>query len=441
VASARSPEVRRVLLSGLVGTTIEWFDFFLYGTMSALVFNRLFFPHLDPSAGTLASFGTFAAGFVTRPIGGLVMGHFGDRIGRKATLVASLTMMGLATVAIGLLPTYDSIGLAAPVLLTGLRVIQGFALGGEWSGAATLVFEHAPSRSRARFGQWVQAGALGGILLSTATVLILSQELTDAQFLDWGWRIPFLVSGLLLAVGLFVRLRVVESPVFTELAAAEQQAKVPVIPAVRTHWWTILRVTGMHLIVTTLTFVSLAFVLAYGIARAGYSRTEMLEVMLTAVLIACAVNPLFGRAGDLIGRRTVYVLGASAAIVLAFPAFRALDSGTFVGGVAAFDGLILPSMAMYTTQGAWFPELFPAKFRVTGAGLGVQLATVALGGPAPTIAQALLRSSHGKSWSVAAYICGVAAVSLTFALLTPESRPRFPAPDEADRAPAPAVAI
>jgi MFS family permease len=416
--------MRRVLASGLVGTTIEWFDFFLYGTMSALVFNKLFFPQLDPSAGTLAAFGTFAAGFLTRPIGSLVMGHSGDRIGRKVTLVTSLSLMGIATTAIGILPTYDRAGLAAPVLLTVLRVVQGFALGGEWSGAVTLVFEHAPEDRRGRHGWWVQSGALGGMLFSTLTVLVLSRNLTDRQFLDWGWRVPFLISALLLAVGLFVRLRVAESPVFSRLVAAKEQARVPVAAAVRTHWWTILRITGMHLIVTTLTFVSLAFVLSYGISRVGYTRTEMLEVLSVGVVIVGLVTPCYGWAVDRLGRRSVYACGAIAAAALAFPAFRALNTGTFVGGVAAIDGLLLPSMAMYTTQGAWFPELFPARFRVTGAGLGVQLATVALGGPAPTIAQSLLRASHGRSWSVAAYICSVAVVSLCFTLLTPETLPR-----------------
>jgi MFS family permease len=308
-------------------------------------------------------------------------------------------------------------------MLTAMRVIQGFALGGEWAGAVTLVMEHAPSRSRGRFGQWVQLGALGGMLLSTGTVLTLSSVLTSSQFLDWGWRIPFLFSAVLLGVGLFIRLRVLESPVFSRLVREHQQARVPILAAVRGHSWTILRVTGMHLIVTTLTFVTLAFVLAYGISHAGFSRTEMLQVLCVAIAIAMLINPVWGRAGDAFGRRKVYVGAAFAAIVLAFPNFAALNTGTFIGGVACIVGLIVPSMAMYTTQGAWFPELFPARFRVTGAGLGVQLATVVLGGPAPTIAQALLRASHGRSWSVSMYLCGVAAVSLIFALLTPETNP------------------
>jgi metabolite-proton symporter len=416
-------EVRRLLFAGMIGTTIEWFDFFLYGTMSALVFNKLFFPKLDPSAGTLASFATFAAGFLMRPIGGLVMGHFGDRLGRKATLVFSLTLMGLATVAIGCLPTYNSIGLTAPVLLVVCRVLQGFALGGEWGGAATLVFEHAPDARRGRFGTWVQFGSLGGILLSTTTILILSENLTNNQFLDWGWRIPFLISGLLLAVGLWVRLRVAESPVFKEIVEKHDQARVPVFAALRRHSWTIIRITGMHLAVTTLAFLSTAFVLAYGITKVGYSRTEMLQISDVAVLIAMAVTPIFGRAADRVGRKTLYIGGAFAAVVLAYPAFWSLNSGTFIGGVGCIVGLVVPSMAMYTTQGAWFPELFPPKFRVTGSGLGVQLATAALGGPAPTIAQALIRHSHGHSWSVSLYVAGVCFSSLIFAVLTPDTRP------------------
>jgi MFS family permease len=228
---------------------------------------------------------------------------------------------------------------------------------------------------------------------------------------------------VLLIIGLFVRLKVAESPVFAELAERGAQARVPALMALRKQTWTILRVTGMHLIVTTLAFTATAFVLAYGIARVGFPRTEMLQVVCVAVLVAIALNPIFGRAGDIVGRRPVYLAGAAAAIVLAFPAFWALNTGTFVGGVGGILGLVLPSMAMYTTQGAWFPELFPAQFRVTGAGLGVQLATVALGGPAPTIAQALLRASHGRSWSVSTYLCGVALVSLFFALLSQETSP------------------
>jgi MFS family permease len=427
-APTRNPvytrEVRRLLIAGAIGTTVEWFDFFLYGTMSALVFNKLFFPNLDPSAGTLASFGTFAGGFVTRPLGGLVMGHFGDRIGRKATLVFSLGLMGFATLAIGCLPTYASIGLAAPILLTAARVLQGFALGGEWGGAATLIFEHAPENRRGRFGVWVQWGTLGGILLSTTTILILSEKLSNRQFLGWGWRIPFLISALLLAVGLWVRLRIAESPVFQELVDKQEQARVPALAAIKGHAWTIVRVTGMHLAVTTLAFVSTAFILAYGITKVGHSRTEMLQIVDVSVLIVMVVTPFFGRAVDRVGRKPVYVLGAFAAVVLAFPSFAALNSGTFIGGVGAICGLIIPSMCMYTTQGAWFPELFPTAVRVTAAGVGVQLATTALGGPAPTIAQALIRQSHGHSWSVALYVAGVCFCSMIFALLTPETHPR-----------------
>jgi MFS family permease len=414
---------RRILLAGLIGTTIEWFDFFLYGTMAALVFNRLFFPELSETAGTLASFATFAAGFVTRPLGGLIMGHLGDRIGRKSALVLSLSLMGGATFAIGCLPTYAAIGITAPVLLTVMRVFQGLALGGEWSGAVTLVMEHAPPDKRGRWGQWVQIGSLGGIGLSTGTVLILSQTLSDDQFFDWGWRVPFLLSALLLAVGLFIRLRIDESPVFKELERTHRQSRVPVFDAVRLHWWSILRVTGMHLAVTTLAFTATAFLISYGVRVVGYSRTDMLEIVCIAVGVGICINPFLGRAVDAFGRKRLYLVGALGMVAMGFPAFAAFNTGSYVGGVVAILALLLPSMTMYVSQGAWFPELFPPQYRVTGAGLGVQLATVILGGPAPTIATWLLDLSDGHSWSVSLWLCIVGSVSACFVLLTPETRP------------------
>jgi MHS family shikimate/dehydroshikimate transporter-like MFS transporter len=423
--------MRRITVASLIGTTIEWYDFFLYGTMAALVFNRVFFSNLDPAAGTLASFATFGAGFLARPIGGLLMGHFGDRVGRKTALVVSLSVMGGATFCIGLLPTYDRIGLAAPATLTALRFIQGFALGGEWSGAATLTTEHAPAGRRGWYGSWVQYGALGGILLSTSTVLVLSETLTERQFITWGWRVPFLLSGLLLVVGLFIRLRIEESPVFKELVESGAKARVPVLAVLRTHWWTVLRVTGMHLTVTTLAFTSTTFVISFGVKSAGYTRSEMLAVVCTGVAITMVGAPFLGLLVDRVGRKPLYVAGTLATMALAFPAFRLLETGEFVPGVGAVLCLIGPSTVLYTTQGAFFTELFPPELRVTGAGLGVQLATVALGGPAPVIAQSLLTHSHGRPWSVSLYICGVAFTSLVFALLTPDTKPPAAAAEEA----------
>ena len=416
--------MRRIAVASLIGTTIEWYDFFLYGTMAALVFGKVFFPALDPTAATLASFATFAAGFLARPIGGLLMGHLGDRMGRKTALILSLSLMGGVTFTIGLLPTYGQIGVTAPALLTALRFLQGFALGGEWAGAAALTTEHAPAHRRGWFGSWVQFGALGGIFLSTGTVLALSETLTERQFITWGWRVPFLLSGILLVVGLFIRLRIEESPVFQQLSDSGARVRVPAVAVLRSHWWTVLRVTGMHLTVTTLAFTSTTFLVSYGVKSVGFTRSEMLAVVCTGVGLGMLVAPLLGLLVDRVGRKPMYVAGTLLTMAGAFPAFRLLDTGEFWAGVAAVLCLIGPSTVLYTTQAAFFTELFPPAYRVTGAGLGVQLATVALGGPAPIIAQSLLTRSDGRPWAVSAYLCCVAAVSLTCALLTRDTRPR-----------------
>ena len=415
--------MRRIASASLIGTTIEWYDFFLYGTMAALVFGKIFFPALDPTAATLASFATFAAGFVARPVGGLLMGHLGDKVGRKAALVLSLSLMGGVTFTIGLLPTYDRIGIWAPALLTTLRFLQGFALGGEWAGAAALTTEHAPAHRRGWYGQWVQYGALGGILLSTGTVLVLSETLTERQFITWGWRVPFLLSGLLLVVGLFIRLRIEESPVFRDLVRSDAKVRVPAFAVLRTHWWTVLRVTGMHLTVTTLAFLGTTFCVSYGVKSAGFTRSEMLAVVCTGVALVMLVAPLLGTLCDTVGRRPMYVAGTLLAMAGAFPAFRLLGTGEFWPGVAGVVCLLGPSTVLYTTQASFFTELFPAAYRVTGAGLGVQLATVLLGGPAPMIATSLMTRSGGEVWAVSAYVCGVASVSLLCALLTKDTKP------------------
>ena len=420
--------MRRIALASLIGTTIEWYDFFLYGTMAALVFGKVFFPALDPTAATLASFATFAAGFVARPIGGLLMGHLGDKVGRKAALVLSLSLMGGVTFAIGLLPTYDQIGVTAPALLTALRFLQGFALGGEWAGAAALTTEHAPAHRRGWYGAWVQYGALGGILLSTGTVLVLSENLTERQFVTWGWRVPFLLSALLLVVGLFIRLRIEESPVFKGLVRDGTKVRVPALAVLRRHWWTVLRVTGMHLTVTTLAFTGTTFMVSYGVKSAGYTRSAMLGVVCTGVALIMCVAPLLGLLVDRVGRKRLYVAGTLLTMAGAFPAFWLLGTGEFWPGVAAVLCVLGPSTVLYQTQASFFTELFPPAYRVTGAGLGVQLATVLLGGSAPMIAQSLLTRTHGDPWSVSAYICAVASVSLLCALLTRDTRPTRPAP-------------
>ncbi|HEX3829479.1 MAG TPA: MFS transporter [Sporichthyaceae bacterium] len=415
--------LRRVAAAGLIGSTIEWFDFFLYAMMSALVFDHVFFPKLNSTAGSLASFATFGAGFVARPVGSLLMGHFGDRVGRKSALVVSLVVMGTSTFAIGLLPGYNSIGVAAPAILTALRLLQGLSLGGEWSGAVTLAMEHAPDRKRGWWAAWAQFGAMGGIMLSSGTVLLLSENLTNRQFMDWGWRIPFLASGVLLLVGLFVRLRVAESPVFQEISTEGTQVTVPVAEAVRRHSLSMLRAGGMHLMVAGFATTLLTFYIPYGVKHVHFSRTDMLKVVFLATVVTCLLSPFLAGLSDRFGRRTVYVVGTTLGGIGAFTSFLLLDVGTVPVAVIGILCLVLPVAATFQVQGAWFPELFPPAARVTGSGFGSQMATVLVGGPAPFVATALLDRGHGRPWWVASYLCLLAVASTIAALLTPDTRP------------------
>jgi MFS family permease len=418
----------RAAAASLVGTLIEWYDFFLFAAMSALIFNHVFFPATDDTAGTLASFTTFGAGFVARPVGSLVVGHLGDRVGRKAAMVTSLLVMGGSTFAIGLVPSHAAIGLAAPLVLTTLRFAQGMALGGEWSGAATLVMEHAPKDRRGRWAAWVQYGALAGIALSSGTVLVLVETLDDHQLFTWGWRIPFLASGVLVLIGLFVRLRVEESPAFRALAGPSDLVRVPAWEALRRHSRAVVLVAGMHLVVVAYATTLLTYVLRYGVAEVGLSRTDMLFVVFAGAAIAAAVAPAFGVMTDRVGRRRMYVCATGLAAVGVFPAFALLNTGSIPAGVGAVMLFTVPIAMAFQVQGAYFPEQFPVLTRVTGAGLGASLASAAVGGPAPAVAQALARATGGTPWLVATYLSAVACLSLACALATPDlqSRRRYP---------------
>lgn len=421
-ATAASPKgMRRVVAASFIGTTIEWYDFFIYGTMAALVFSKLFFPELNSAAATIAAFATFGAGFLARPLGGIVFGHFGDRAGRKAALVVSLSLMGATTFLIGVLPTYASIGLAAPLLLTALRFLQGLALGGEWSGAAALTVEHAPEHRRGFYGSFVQLGSPAGALLSAVTAFGLSQSLSPAAFLAWGWRVPFLLSAVLLVVGLFIRLSIEETPVFRELQSGHQKSRLPIVAVLRRQWRTVCLVGGMHLANTTVAYILTVFLLSYGVSDAGFSQNAMLGISIAATIILLPLIPVIGSVSDRIGRRPVYLAGTLLTMGAAFPLFWLLDTGQFVPALLGTLGLLTANYLMYTTQGAFFTELFDADVRVSGAALGVQVATVLAGGTAPLIAQSLLSASDGQSWSVALYIVAVGAVSTIAALFTRET--------------------
>jgi len=412
--------IRPVILASFIGTTIEWYDFFLYGTAAALVFNRLFFPNVDPVVGTLSSFGTFAVGFIARPVGGVVFGHYGDRLGRKAMLVYSLLIMGIATFLIGLLPTYESIGIWAPVLLVVLRCAQGIGVGGEWGGAVLMAVEHSPSGRRGLSGSWPQMGVPAGLFLSTVVFAICSRSMSDEQFIAWGWRLPFLVSAALVAVGMFIRLAIMETPAFTNLSDAGKRERRPVVTALRTHRRSLLLAMGMRLAENGLFYVYTVFVLSYGPSQLGLERNTMLTGVTLAAMAGLVAIPLYGALSDRVGRRPVYLFGAGFSLLYAMPFFLLLETrSTAIAWLAIVVGVAVGHNAMYGPQAAYFSELFGASVRYSGASIAYQLASVVSGGLAPFIATALL-AWKGKE-AVAAYMMVLAAITLVSTYLADET--------------------
>ncbi|MFE1753449.1 MFS transporter [Streptomyces anandii] len=434
--------LKRIVAASLIGTTIEWYDFFLYGSAAALVFNKLFFPDSDPLVGTLLSFLTYAVGFAARPLGALVFGHYGDRIGRKKLLVLSLLMMGGATFAIGLLPTHASVGAAAPVLLTTLRLIQGFALGGEWGGAVLLVSEHGDARRRGFWASWPQTGAPAGQLLATGVLSLLTAVLSDQAFGSWGWRIPFLLSGVLVIVGLWIRLSVDESPVFQQAleraearkaaaAAGSEAEKLPLVAVLRHHWRDVLIAMGARMAENISYYVITAFILVYATTSAGVSKQTALNAVLIASAVHFAVIPAWGALSDRIGRRPVYLLGAAGVGLWMFPFFSLIDTGGFGNLIIAVTvGLVLHG-AMYAPQAAFFSEMFATRMRYSGASIGAQFASVAAGAPAPLIATALL-SDYGSSTPIALYVVAASVLTLIAVGVAKETRHRDLAAVESD---------
>jgi metabolite-proton symporter len=412
--------IRPVIFASFIGTAIEWYDFFLYGTAAALIFNRLFFPNFDPTVGTLSAFGTFAVGFAARPIGGLIFGHYGDRFGRKSMLVYSLLIMGIATFIIGLLPTYDRIGIAAPALLVLMRFAQGIGVGGEWGGAVLMAVEHSTGENRGFHGSWPQMGVPAGLLASTGVFTLVSTTLTPEQFIAWGWRIPFLLSVLLIGVGLFVRLKIMESPAFEQLKHRGRESRAPIVDVVRDYRRSVLLAMGMRFAENGTFYILTVFVLSYGESELRLPRNTMLFGVIIASAIGMVTIPAFGALSDRIGRRPVYLGGALFLLFFAFPFFRLIDSRSeILIWTAIVLGVNIGHDAMYGPQAAYFSELFGTRVRYTGASLSYQLTSVFSGGFAPLIATALLAAAGSNA--VAGYMAAMAALSAWSTFLAPET--------------------
>jgi metabolite-proton symporter len=414
--SVPAPDRRSVIeavIASTIGTTIEWYDFFLYGTAAALVFPKLFFPSFDPFVSRILALGTFTVGFVARPLGGAFFGYLGDRVGRKSTLVATLLLMGISTFLIGLLPTYEQIGVAAPAVLVLLRFLQGIGVGGEWGGAVLLALEYGHRGKRGFFASWPQAGVPLGLLLSTLVVSLCERHLGTPAFHDWGWRVPFYLSGLLIVVGLLIRVRILETPLFRQVQTAKQVAHAPLSEVLAGHWREVLLAAGSRIAEQSCFYLFATYIVAYNqdVIRIS-DQTIFLAINLAAGLEFFTI-PLFGLLSDHLSRRRTYVLGCLFLAGYAFPYFAMLQTRQpAVVVMAIVLSLVIGHAMLYSVQASLIPELFGTRIRYTGASLGYQLASPVAGGLAPLIAASLVEAYPEHYWPLAVYIAAISLLSL-----------------------------
>ncbi|MCK2017460.1 MFS transporter [Peribacillus frigoritolerans] len=405
-------QMRRILIASLVGSSIEWFDYFLYGTVSALVFNQLFFVNEDPTIGLLLSYASFALAFFIRPFGGVIFSHIGDRIGRKKTLVLTLSLMGVATFGMGLLPTYQAVGIWAPILLITLRLVQGLGIGGEWGGALLLAVEYAPAEKRGLFGAIPQMGVTIGMLLGTVALSIMTL-LPENAFMTWGWRIPFIFSALLVFFGLWIRKGIDETPSFKKVKESGEVPKLPIVETLKNYWREVLIAVGAKVVETAPFYIFSTFVVSYATANLGFSRTSTLTAVMIATIITTILIPIMGNLSDKIGRKKLFIGGTIGMALFAFPYFWLLQQkSVLLLIVATVIGLGVIWAPITAVLGTMFSEIFDAKIRYTGITLGYQIGAALAGGTAPLVATALLNRFNNSYVPVALYIIFASVLSL-----------------------------
>jgi len=412
--------IKHIVAASVLGTTVEWYDFLIYGTAAALVFNKLFFPNFDPLVGTLAAFGSYAVGFVARPLGGAIFGHFGDKLGRKAMLTLTMIIMGAGTFLIGCLPTYDQVGILAPVLLLILRMAQGIGIGGEWGGATLMVIESGDRNRRGFLGSLVQVGFPLGMVCATLIFLLVS-KLPDEQFMSWGWRLPFWLSAILVAVGLFVRMRLVETPKFAKVQEQGEISKAPLLDVLTKDFKNFIVAVGLKISEVAWVYVLIGFLVYYATSHLHLSKTVILDAVLYAAILELVTLPLFGLLSDYVGRKPLYIAGTILSMIAAFPLFTLVatkDPTTIAISIAII--MSITHGLMFSPQAAFIPELFGTKVRYSGASLGVQVSAAISGGFAPMIATGLL-AYYGTTTPISWYLIALGAITLIATLVSRET--------------------
>jgi MFS transporter, MHS family, shikimate and dehydroshikimate transport protein len=413
--------LQRIVMSSVIGTAVEWYDFAIYGTATALVFNKLFFPTRGASLSTIVAFATYGVGFLARPVGAAIFGHYGDKIGRKAMLAATIIIMGVGTFLIGLLPTYGQIGVAAPLLLVCLRLLQGIGLGGEWGGAVLMVVENAATRSRGLLGSMVQIGFPVGVLAAVGMFALVS-KLPEQELMSWGWRVPFLISILLVGVGLYIRLSLVETPVFRQLKLRDKVATLPVMEILSRHRRPFFIAIGLKISEIAYFSIASVFSISYVTGHLGLPRSLILNAVLLSSVVAMVSIPTFGRLADKLGRKPMFIAGCVFSIAFAFPLFWMLDTkNSTIITLAVVLAINLGQMVGFSIGAPWYSELFPARLRYSGCSLGFQIGAALSGGLTPVIAASLMAQSGGATWPISVYLIGCACITLLATIAAPET--------------------